>query len=225
VLWADARPAAALSPSRRAGYTAALSGAVARSHAGFQVPSLSCDPADSFMAASALAEVFSPTDVIAGGVVLVCANGTPTYTGVIQLGSGNQTSLPDPVAPGDHVVAAVNVTASKTTVTVSDRTRHWTHTLSGAGATGISDGFVGVSALNCTAGAMPCSTLPKFSPIQFRSARVDRLPIGRLHPSRSDIVSSGGQLEASTSSLGNGGSEFVVTWQASCAPDPTTNRC
>jgi Peptidase A4 family len=201
-----------------AGYWKPLTGATSTVVSLVRVPTLGTCPAlATFQASLDGSETDSSAGRSGGGAVLICANGVGEYDPLLQI-NGQSTLEPNAVSPGDVVEARTTVSASSTTVTISNLSQHWTVSGTGAGGTPV-DAGIGMIAGNCTGGS--CSPVPAFSQSVVLGTINGRPLVGAT---RSNLTAANGSVEA-TASPAFLGLVFTVRYQSSCVPDPLTNRC
>jgi len=149
---------------------------------------------------------------------MICANGVSVYLAQTEV-AGQSSLQPNAIDAGDLVRIQTTVATTSTSLTVSDLTKGWSISLSGAGGTPTAAG-VGLIAGNCGNG---CSPIPAFS----GSAFIASINGGTLsHAVRSNVLAADGTAQATA---GNAllGIAFGVSYRFSCTPvDPNVNnRC
>ena len=144
-----------------------------------------------------------------------CSGSTPQYYSWYEMYPAYPVNFTNTVRPGDHFTGSVTYAGSnKFTLTLSDTTRGWSHTvsktLSGAAR---SSAEVIAEAPCCTSsgGILP---LANFGTVNFTAAKANGSPIGNFSPTGIKMVSANNVQEDRISAL-TSGTNFSATWLSS----------
>jgi hypothetical protein len=220
-------PASANTPSVHAGYDAVQTGSSASAQTSFSVPTVTCPNTDFQLTgpAAIIRTSANGTNYANGGAITTgCYNGGAFYRAQLQDNGSVTIPSASPVLPGDRVQISTSVSASATTVSITDMTQGWTRSETGAGGTPTL-AAVAMGAYGCTTGAHPCRPIPQFSKTTFAFSEIDGVSLAAAGAVAVDATSSTGAIEATTGKLIQHGMGFQVTWVSSCTPDPTTGKC
>lgn len=158
-------------------------------------PRVRCNSRQEVMAPWVGLDGYGGQSVEQTGVVADCASGTPVYQGWYEMYPSPPVYYHDPVGPGDVMTASVSRDGSSFTLTLTNRTRHWTRT---AQASYFGSGVSAEAALESPNGAYPT-----FSRVNFTGFNVNGQDPANFDPIALD-ASNGSGFENSTSALVNG---------------------
>jgi hypothetical protein len=137
-----------------------------------------------------------------------CRNGSPTYFGWYEMFPAFPVNYSNPVRPGDHFNASVTFTGGGFTLTLSDTTAGWSHTVhKNLASARRSSAEVIAEAPSSSTGVLP---LANFGTVHFTNASVDGATLGSAHPVKITMVGASGPKD-SVSAL-SGGTSFSAKW-------------
>jgi hypothetical protein len=173
----------------------------------FTVPTLACTATDSGVIVGS--GIFSSVSnwVSAGGVVVACQDGAPSF-GAEAVVNNDPTTLDMTPAPGDTVTTSVVIVPGETQVTVDDVTQDVSLTTTveaGSVGTYLSDGIDAVR----TPAILP---VPNFGTITFTHASFNGQTLRKEHP-KPVSRKSGKTVEIKTSKLNPTGDGFTETYK------------
>jgi len=138
-----------------------------------------------------------------------CSGGTPDYYGWYEMYPADPVYFTNPVSPGDSMSAAVTVSGTSYTLTLTDSTQGWTQTENETGSFSNSSAEVITEAPSSEAGPLP---LADFGTINYSASAANGTSLGSQNPTSITMVgSSGDQLDSTSGIDGAGG--FSNTWQ------------
>ena len=191
------------------------------------MPTVACPPGANTNAAQ-WPGIGDATSVVQEGTQEFCSSGTPSYGAFCELYEvGNPIeapcSLPPssyPVSPGDAIAAAVSISGSTWTLSLTDTTKGWTFTFTTPNTSpGLSQGSAEVIAECPNSGSPPsCPSdgLSNFGAVRFTGATADldgkTAPITAFSPIALQMAS-GSTLLAAPGPLDPEG-DFTDTWYA-----------
>jgi len=143
-----------------------------------------------------------------------CSSGTPQYYAWYEMYPKFPVNLSNPVHPGDHLSAEVQVSGrGNFTLTISDTTQGWTFTTnqkSTKAKLGSAEWIA--EAPSGSGGVLP---LANFGTVSFTACTANGVSISS-NPNPDEIVmQSGSTVKAQPSALGSGGASFSVAWKHS----------
>ena len=182
-------------------------GASGQASSTFDVPSLNCGTVNSGVALASA--VFGPSSVLSAAAAIdaKCTNGVAVYNGVVLAGTTRALAGFTP-APGDTIVASVTSTPTGTTATLSDVTQNITTAITGSAAPNVSD-FVGIALSENAVSRLPAAD---FGKVRFSNVSMDGADLTGTSAQVTDLVSTSGVLQASTSVLNAHGSSWTETF-------------
>ncbi len=134
------------------------------------------------------------------GVEARCSTGRPGYRAWAELAPAPPVYYRDRVAPGDVLSAQVRRFRTSYTLTVIDRSRHWTETMTAPG--------VGDDASAEVIVESPTGSFPGFDRFSFTGATVDGRNLSAVRPAALDAAN-GARFQDHTTPLN--GTAFTVT--------------
>jgi hypothetical protein len=155
---------------------------------------------------------FSSGTVEQTGTDVDCSGRTPVYYGWYEFFPNPSFVYNDAVSPGDHFTATASFTGgSSFAVTLSDTTKHWSHTTTGSvpgAARSSAEAIIEAPCCTASGGILP---LADFGTANFTSTTVDGSAIGNFSPTEIIMVNNSGTPKDSITAL-SGGTSFSGTW-------------
>ena len=145
--------------------------------------------------------------IIQTGFIVECEGGQPTYTGWHADMTGTPTTTPEPMQPGDQVVAAVVCSGSTCTQELQDVTQNWTDNL----PVSVPDGWTGdVAAVASESQAGGIST----GPVPVTLVTVNWNALGQYSPEADEQVPGNfnGTASVDPSPIDASGMNFDFAW-------------
>jgi len=134
------------------------------------------------------------------GIEARCSTGRPEYRAWAELAPAPPVYYRDQVAPGDVLSAQVQRSRTGYTLTVTDRSRHWTQTTTAPG--------IGDDASAEVIVESPTGSFPGFDRFSFTDATVDGRNLSAVRPAALDAAN-GARFQDHTTPLN--GTAFTVT--------------
>jgi hypothetical protein len=177
-----------------AGYgTAVTAGSATSSAATFIVPTLSCTTAS--VAIVPNVAVTSSHTFSGAGAFTQCANGKAGYFPVLVVNGTEKSYTSTPLSAGDVINLSASVTASGTTVQVTDVTKNVTKTLTGAGASA-SSALIGDEAVSKSTGGFV--GVPNFGKLKYTNCLIDGTALQTWNPQQFQRVNAKGIVQIAT---------------------------
>src|ERR1700761_8558053 len=153
---------------------------------------------------------YNSDSVEASGTDSACNGGTPVYYGWYEMSPASPVYFTNPVAPGDRLSAAISVSGTSYTLTLTDSTQGWTQTENESGRYADSSAEVITEAPASAQGALP---LADFGAINYSASSVDGTSLGAQNPTSITMIGASGDQLDSTSAIGESG-DFSNPWEA-----------
>ena len=172
-------------------------------------PSASCSGGTQYAAFWVGLDGYNSSSVEQTGTDSDCSGGSPDYYGWYEMYPADPVYFTNPVSPGDSMSAAVTVSGTSYTLTLTDSTQGWTQTENETGSFSNSSAEVITEAPSSEAGPLP---LADFGTINYSASAANGTSLGSQNPTSITMVgSSGDQLDSTSGIDGAGG--FSNTWQ------------
>src|SRR5215469_3760227 len=142
-----------------------------------------------------------------------CQGGNPKYYGWFEMFPKFPVKFHNTVRPGDHLHGSVTYNGGgRFTLTLSDTTRHWTHTehKSLSSAKRSSAEVIVEAPSSNRGGVLP---LADFGTVHISSSKVNGSKLGSRHPTK--IIMQAGSTQKDTVSRLANGQNFSATWRHS----------
>jgi hypothetical protein len=173
-------------------------------------PSASCSGGTQYAAFWVGLDGYNSSSVEQTGTDSDCSGGSPDYYGWYEMYPADPVYFTNPVSPGDSMSAAVTVSGTSYTLTLTDSTQGWTQTENETGSFSNSSAEVITEAPSSESGPLP---LADFGTINYSASSANGTSLGSQNPTSITMVgSSGDQLDSTSGIDGSGG--FSNTWQA-----------
>jgi len=173
-------------------------------------PSASCGGGTQYAAFWVGLDGYNSSSVEQTGTDSDCNGGSPDYYGWYEMYPADPVYFTNPVSPGDSMSAAVTVSGTSYTLTLTDSTQGWTQTENETGSFSNSSAEVITEAPSSEEGPLP---LADFGTINYSASSANGTSLGSQSPTSITMVgSSGDQLDSTSGIDGSGG--FSNTWQA-----------
>ena len=143
-----------------------------------------------------------------------CSGGTPVYYAWYEMYPAFPVNYSDTVQAGDSFSAEVSASSHTFTLTITDHTQGWSHTVSKSSRKAKKGSAEWIAeAPSSSGGVLP---LTNFGTVSFSSCTANGVSISsNPNPDEIVMVTSGGTVKAQPSGLGSGGTSFSVTWHHS----------
>lgn len=195
-----------------AGYqTPSLTGSAISSAAGFTLPKLSCTSVYRAITPVAGVEVNNYATYSSAFVFTGCHNGKALYFPSLVVNGSETDYTSTPLSAGDVIKVGTNVTATGTTVKVTDVTKGVTKKLTGSGATP-SAAYIGDSDWR-TSGTL--LGVPSFGKLTFTHCSVGGRTLASWNPVQYQRVNSSGVVQIATGALPSAGTAFPTYYKHS----------
>jgi hypothetical protein len=172
-------------------------------------PSASCSGGTQYAAFWVGLDGYNSSSVEQTGTDSDCSGGSPDYYGWYEMYPADPVYFTNPVSPGDSMSAAVTVSGTSYTLTLTDSTQGWTQTENETGSFSNSSAEVITEAPSSESGPLP---LADFGTINYSGASANGSSMGSQNPTSITMVGSSGDQLDSTSGI-DGSGDFSNTWQ------------
>ena len=173
-------------------------------------PSASCSGGTQYAAFWVGLDGYNSSSVEQTGTDSDCNGGSPDYYGWYEMYPADPVYFTNPVSPGDSMSAAVTVSGTSYTLTLTDSTQGWTQTENETGSFDNSSAEVITEAPSSAQGPLP---LADFGTINYAGASANGTLMSSQNPTSITMVGSSGDQLDSTSAI-DGSGDFSNTWQA-----------
>jgi hypothetical protein len=195
-----------------AGYqTPSLTGSAISSAATFKLPKLSCTSAYRAITPVAGVEVNNDATYSSAFAFAGCHKGTAEYFPALVINGTETNYTTTPLAVGDVIKVYTNVTATATTVKVTDATKDVTKKLAGSGATP-SAAYVGDSSWTASGTLLG---VPSFGKLTFTHCSAGGSTLASWNPIQYQRVNSSGTVQIATGALSSAGTAFPTHYEHS----------
>lgn len=193
-----------------AGYqTVSPTGPAISSAAGFTLPKLSCTSTYRAITPVAGVEVNNYATYSSAFAFAGCHNGKAQYFPSLVVNGSETDYTSTPLSAGDVIKVYTNVTATATTVKVTDVTKGVTKKLSGPGATP-SAAYIGDSDWNSSGTLLG---VPSFGKLSFTQCSVGGKTLASWKPGEYQRVNGSGVVQIATGALASTGTAFPTTYK------------
>jgi hypothetical protein len=150
---------------------------------------------------------FTTNEFTTAGVNVQCVNGVPSYGSSIEI-NDQYSSLTQNLNAGDIIHLNISLTATATTVSITDATNHSTvrSTVSGPGGVG---SFTGASVGDVKIGS---ASIAAFSTLTFTGVKVNGAPLGAAGTLFPSDMYNATTLQIHAGSLTATGTHFTTTF-------------
>ncbi len=183
--------------------------------AAWVVSPLTCTTGQKFSSSWVGLDGYNSSTVEQTGTESDCSGITPSYGAWYEMFPAGSVGIAKPVSAGDHMSASVTSAGTSFTLTISDGTKGWTHTVTKTSATAKRSSAEAIEEAPCCTSGGGILPLANFGTVPFTLVHVDGPLIGASNPTRINMVSTGGVTKATTSTLNPAGGAFSVTWHHS----------
>nr|WP_239029195.1 G1 family glutamic endopeptidase [Pseudonocardia acidicola] len=150
---------------------------------------------------------YGTTTLAQTGVEISCSSGSPVYRAWYELIPASPVYDDAAVGPGDAIKAEVIRAGTRYTMTVTDRTRNWTRT--------VTKSYAGSSTSAEFILESPTGTYPNFGTVTFTGATVNGRQLSRYRPVALDASNASGGFDDHTGPLSGG--TFSVSYRRGAA--------